>query len=65
MAAPGGVTHKKRLLIMLVSFTLIFAALIVRLGYIQLIWGGRELQEKAAGQVDKGGTCQCIPSGGA
>lgn len=52
MAAPG-VTHKKRLLIMLVSFTLIFAALIVRLGYIQLIWG-RELQEKAAGQWTRG-----------
>lgn len=48
MAAPS-VTNKKRLLVMLISFTLIFTGLIGRLGYIHLIWG-KELQKKAAGQ---------------
>ena len=48
MAVPS-VTNRKRLLTMLVSFTLIFIGLIGRLGYIQLIWG-KELQQKAVGQ---------------
>lgn len=48
MAAPS-VTNKKRLLVMLISFTLILSGLIIRLGYITLVWGG-ELQQKAAGQ---------------
>lgn len=48
MAVPS-VTHKKRLLIMLICFTLILTGLIGRLGYIHLIWG-KELQQKATGQ---------------
>jgi len=48
MAVPS-VTNRKRLLAMLVLFTLIFIGLIGRLGYIQLIWG-KELQQKAVGQ---------------
>jgi len=48
MSVPS-VTNKKRLLVMLIVFTLIFTGLIGRLGYIQLIWG-KELQEKAEGQ---------------
>ena len=44
MAVPS-VTNRKRLLAMLVSFTLIFIGLIGRLGYIQLIWG-KELQQR-------------------
>ena len=48
MSVPS-VTNKKRLLVMLIVFTLIFTGLIGRLGYIQLIWG-KELQQKAEGQ---------------
>ncbi|NLN40735.1 MAG: PASTA domain-containing protein [Clostridiales bacterium] len=48
MSVPS-VTNKKRLLVMLIIFTLIFTGLIGRLGYIQLIWG-KELQQKAEGQ---------------
>lgn len=48
MSVPS-VTNKKRLLVMLIVFTLIFTVLIGRLGYIQLIWG-KELQQKAEGQ---------------
>lgn len=48
MSVPS-VTNKKRLLVMLIVFTLMFTGLIGRLGYIQLIWG-KELQQKAEGQ---------------
>ncbi len=48
MAAPG-VTNRKRLLAMLLVLTLIFFALIIRVGYIQLVWGV-DLQKKAVGQ---------------
>jgi len=48
MAAPG-VTNRKRLLILLLGFTLAFLGLTVRLGYIQLVWG-KELQAKAVTQ---------------
>lgn len=48
MAAPG-VTNRKRLLILLLGFTLTFFGLTVRLGYIQLVWG-KELQAKAVNQ---------------
>ena len=48
MSVPS-VTNKKRLLVMLIVFTLVFTGLIGRLGYIQLIWG-KELQQKAEGQ---------------
>lgn len=44
MAAPG-VTNRKRLLAMLLVLTLIFFALIIRVGYIQLVWGV-DLQKK-------------------
>ncbi len=52
MAVPS-VTNRKRLLIMLIAFTVIFSALIGRLGYIHLIWG-KELQQKAASQWTRG-----------
>ncbi|MBM7583310.1 stage V sporulation protein D (sporulation-specific penicillin-binding protein) [Caldicoprobacter guelmensis] len=48
MALPG-VTHRKRLVALLLIFTLIFFALTVRVGYIQLIWG-IDLQKKAVDQ---------------
>ena len=48
MTVPG-VSNRKRLLVMLILFSLVFTGLIGRLGYIQLVWG-RELQEKATGQ---------------
>lgn len=48
MAAPG-VTNRKRLLFLLLGFTMVLLALIGRLSYIQLVWG-KELQGKAVGQ---------------
>ncbi|MFO7153531.1 MAG: stage V sporulation protein D [Caldicoprobacter oshimai] len=48
MALPG-VTNRKRLVALLLGFTLIFFALTIRVGYIQLVWGV-DLQKKAADQ---------------
>ncbi|NLJ41256.1 MAG: PASTA domain-containing protein [Clostridiales bacterium] len=48
MSVPG-ITNRKRLLMMLIVFTVVLVGLIGRLGYIHLIWG-KELQEKAVGQ---------------
>ncbi len=48
MSAPA-VTSRKRLLIFLLVIILILFALILRTGYIQLVWGN-ELQEKAMDQ---------------
>ena len=48
MSAPA-ITNRKRLLVFLLTITLIFLALIVRTGYIQLVWGN-ELQGKALDQ---------------
>ena len=48
MSAPA-VTSRKRLLIFLLVIILILFALILRAGYIQLVWGN-ELQEKAMDQ---------------
>lgn len=48
MSAPA-VTNRKRLIWFLVAITLIFTGLIVRTGYIQMVWG-TELQYKALDQ---------------
>ena len=48
MSAPA-VTNRKRLIWFLVAITLIFTGLIVRTGYIQMVWG-TELQHKALDQ---------------
>jgi stage V sporulation protein D (sporulation-specific penicillin-binding protein) len=48
VALPG-VTNRKRLVALLLGFTLIFFALTIRVGYIQLVWGV-DLQKKAADQ---------------
>ena len=45
----AGVTNRKRLLVLLLIFTLIFFGLIIRVGYIQLVWGV-DLQKKAVDQ---------------
>ncbi len=45
----AGVTNRKRLLVLLLGFTLIFIALIGRVGYIQLVWGV-DLQKRAVDQ---------------
>ncbi|NLO82954.1 MAG: stage V sporulation protein D [Clostridiales bacterium] len=45
----AGVTNRKRLLVLLLVFTLIFFVLIIRVGYIQLVWGV-DLQKKAVDQ---------------
>ena len=48
MSAPA-VTNRRRLLVFLLAVSLILFALIVRNGYIQLVWG-KELHEKALDQ---------------
>ncbi|HHY82697.1 MAG TPA: stage V sporulation protein D [Clostridiales bacterium] len=48
MSAPA-VTNRRRLLVYLLAVSLILFALIIRNGYIQLIWG-KELYEKALDQ---------------
>ncbi|HHT66221.1 MAG: penicillin-binding transpeptidase domain-containing protein [Caldicoprobacterales bacterium] len=48
MSAPA-VTHRRRLLVFLLVVSLILFALILRNGYIQLVWG-TELYEKAVDQ---------------
>jgi stage V sporulation protein D (sporulation-specific penicillin-binding protein) len=48
VSAPA-VTNRKRLLFLLLMISLMLIGLIVRNGYIQLVWG-RELQEKALEQ---------------
>ena len=58
MATPG-IALKKRLIIMLVAFTLIVAALMGRLAYIQFVQGS-ELQKKAYIQQNQGRTISPI-----
>ena len=48
MSAPA-VTNRKRLLYFLMGVSLVFFILIIRIGYIQMVWG-TELQEKALDQ---------------
>jgi stage V sporulation protein D (sporulation-specific penicillin-binding protein) len=48
VSAPT-VTNRKRLLYFLIGVSLIFFILIIRIGYIQMVWG-TELQEKALDQ---------------
>ncbi|NLB42163.1 MAG: stage V sporulation protein D [Clostridiales bacterium] len=48
MSAPA-VTNRRRLLALLLSVFLLLFALIIRSGYIQLVWG-QELQDKALNQ---------------
>ena len=48
MSAPT-VSNRRRLLVLLLGLTMVFTGLILRTGYIQMVWG-RELQQRALDQ---------------
>lgn len=58
MATPG-LSHKKRLIVLLVVFTVIVAGLVTRVGFIQFVQG-EELQKKAYLQQNTGRTISPI-----